>query len=62
MVLAPYVDLHVSGFDAVEILMKSGKRYRIGTDQPEELVQTILQPINEINKRPPKYGASPGVS
>jgi hypothetical protein len=53
---------NVSGFDAVEILMKSGKRYRIGTDQPEELVQTILQPINEINKRPPKYGASPGVS
>jgi len=36
---------NVSGFDAVEIIMKSGKRYRIGTDQPEELDQAILQSI-----------------
>jgi hypothetical protein len=34
---------NVSGFDAVEIVMKSGKRYRIGTDEPEELERAILQ-------------------
>ncbi|MDT8357285.1 MAG: hypothetical protein RQ758_02135, partial [Methanomicrobiaceae archaeon] len=34
----PYMWIYnVSGFDAVEIVMKNGKRYRIGTDQPQEL-------------------------
>ena len=28
---------NVSGFDAVEIRMKNGKIYRIGTDEPENL-------------------------
>jgi hypothetical protein len=32
---------NVSGLDAVEIEMSSGKRYRIGTDQPMELAQAI---------------------
>jgi hypothetical protein len=32
---------NVSGFDAVEIKMKDGKTYRIGTDEPEKLEQTI---------------------
>jgi hypothetical protein len=42
----PYMWIYnVSGFDAVEIVMKSGKRYRIGTDQPEELEHAILQSI-----------------
>jgi len=42
----PYMWIYnVSGFDAVEIIMKSGKRYRIGTDQPEELEHAILQSI-----------------
>jgi hypothetical protein len=36
---------NVSGFDAVEIKMKSGKIYRIGTDEPKKLQQTILQAI-----------------
>jgi hypothetical protein len=31
----------VSGFDAVEIKMKNGKRYRIGTDEPKNLEQAI---------------------
>ena len=38
---------NVSGFDAIEILMSSGKRYRIGTDQPNELIKAI----NQIKKQ-----------
>ena len=32
----------VSGLSAVELTMKSGKRFRIGTDVPEELEAVIL--------------------
>lgn len=32
---------NVSGFDAVEIKLKNGKIYRIGTDEPSELEQAI---------------------
>jgi len=32
---------NVSGLDAIEIMMSSGKRYRIGTDQPNELAQAV---------------------
>lgn len=32
---------NVSGFDAVEITMKNGKRYRIGTDDVDRLVEAI---------------------
>lgn len=34
---------NVSGFDAVEIRMKNGKVYRIGTDEPEKLETAIKQ-------------------
>jgi len=37
---------NVSGFDAGKITLKNGKTYRIGTDEPEKLEQTILQLIN----------------
>lgn len=37
---------NVSGFDAVEILMKNGKIYRIGTDEPKKLETAIKQIIN----------------
>jgi hypothetical protein len=37
---------NVSGFDAVEIIMKNGKVYRIGTDKPNELETAIKQSIN----------------
>jgi len=33
---------NISGFDAVEIKMKNGKIYRIGTDEPKKLEQAIL--------------------
>ncbi len=32
---------NISGLDAVEIHMKNGKVYRIGTDEPEELCKSI---------------------
>jgi hypothetical protein len=34
---------NISGFDAVEIVMKNGKVYRIGTDTPGELETAIKQ-------------------
>ena len=36
---------NVSGFNAVEIKLKNGKTYRIGTDEPRELEQAILHSI-----------------
>jgi len=32
---------NVSGFDAIEIKMKNGKIYRIGTNEPEKLIVAI---------------------
>src|SRR3989344_4352481 len=37
---------NVSGFDAVEINMKNGNVYRIGTDEPERLEVAIKRAIN----------------
>lgn len=34
---------NISGFDAVELTMKNGKIYRIGTDEPEKLERSISQ-------------------
>lgn len=36
---------NVSGFHAVEIKMKTGKKYRIGTDVPNDIEKTIKQSI-----------------
>ncbi len=45
--LWPYMWIYnVSGFDAVEIVMRNGKIYRIGTDAPGELEAAIRQAIN----------------
>jgi hypothetical protein len=38
---------NVSGFDAVEIKLKNGKIYRIGTDEPKKLQQTILYSMTQ---------------
>ena len=37
---------NVSGFDAIEIIMKNGRIYRIGTDDPSELEAAIKRNIN----------------
>ena len=43
----PYMWIYnVSGFDAVEIIMRNGKIYRVGTDTPRELEAAIKQAIN----------------
>ena len=43
----PYMRIYnVSGFDAVEIIMKNGKIYRLGTNVPKELETAIKQAIN----------------
>ena len=36
---------NVSSFDVVEIKLKNGKTYRIGTDEPKKLEQIILNSI-----------------
>jgi hypothetical protein len=36
---------NVSGFDAVEIKLKNGKTYRIGTDESKKLEQAMLHAI-----------------
>ena len=36
---------NVSGLDAVELQMKEGKKYRIGTDVPDELLGFLQQKI-----------------
>ena len=37
---------NVSGFDAVEIQLKNGRKYRIGTDKPVELLSAIKSVIS----------------
>ena len=37
---------NISGFDAVEIIMRNGKIYRVGTDTSGELEAAIKQAIN----------------
>lgn len=38
---------NVSGLEAIELQMKNGRRYRIGTDEPVELVQAIETAVAE---------------
>ncbi|MFA6428102.1 MAG: hypothetical protein WCW02_00965 [Candidatus Buchananbacteria bacterium] len=46
----PYMWIYnISGFDAVEIKLKNGQTYRIGTDEPKKLEQAILQSIRRTS-------------
>lgn len=40
----------VSGFRVVEVVMNTGKRYRIGTDEPEALERAIRRSIERVSK------------
>ncbi|MCB0173034.1 MAG: hypothetical protein KDJ97_21080 [Anaerolineae bacterium] len=40
---------NVSGLSAIELHMKSGKQYRIGTDEPAGLAQAIDEALREID-------------
>ncbi len=43
----PYMWIYnISGFDAVEIIMRNEKIYRVGTDTPNELEAAIKRAIN----------------
>lgn len=37
---------NVSGFDAVQIQLKNGRTFRLGTDEPERLRDAIVQATN----------------
>jgi len=39
----------VSGLNAVELVLKSGKRFRIGTDEPRQLAEFIQTKLNQAN-------------
>lgn len=41
---------NVSGFDAVEISMKSGRKFRIGTDEPAYLEQAINEALKKSGR------------
>jgi hypothetical protein len=43
---------NVSGTDAVEIELRSGQRFRIGTDEPEALVQAIRAGMSAPHRTP----------
>lgn len=47
--LWPYMWIYnVSGFDAVELTMKNGKIFRIGTDESDVLEKTLLKSLRQI--------------
>ena len=41
---------NVSGLDAVEITMKNNKVHRIGTDEPDKLIETLRQVLGAANE------------
>lgn len=41
---------NVSGFSAIELQMKNGKRYRIGTDDPNNLANAVDEALNQGSK------------
>jgi hypothetical protein len=44
----PYGWLYnISGLKAVEIVLKSGKKFRLGTDEPKELCEAITKCLNK---------------
>ncbi len=38
---------NVSGFSAIELRMKNGKQYRIGTDDPDNLARALDEAVNK---------------
>ena len=42
---------NVSGFSAIELQMKSGKRYRIGTDDPDNLAKALDEALKIVPKQ-----------
>ena len=42
---------NVSGFSAIELQMNNGKRYRIGTDEPDNLAIALSDALNDAPNR-----------
>ena len=42
---------NVSGFSAIELQMQNGKRYRIGTDEPDNLAIALSDALNDAPTR-----------
>ena len=40
---------NVSGFDAIELVLKNGRRYQLGTDEPEELLAAVQSALKKSN-------------
>ena len=40
---------NVSGYSAIELQMNNGKRYRIGTDEPDRLAGAISEALNYVS-------------
>jgi hypothetical protein len=51
-----YVLWNVSGFDAVELALASGRRFRVGTDEPAALVSAIERVKGETTPAPSALG------
>jgi hypothetical protein len=43
---------NVSGLDAVEVALASGSRFRIGTDQPDDVIHALAR-VTTLAARPP---------
>ena len=43
---------NVSGFDAVQIELKNGRKYRIGSDQPKDLFEAIQTVTEQPSQSP----------
>jgi len=55
--LTPYGWMfNVSGLDAVQLHLRSGRRFRVGTDRPGELARALREAIGMAD-RPPGEGA-----
>tara|TARA_B100001146_G_scaffold20425_1_gene15707 strand:- start:1356 stop:1880 length:525 start_codon:yes stop_codon:yes gene_type:complete len=52
---------NIQGLDAVEIVMRSSEKYRIGTPEPEELARALQNAATAIREAAPPVVQSPGV-
>ena len=52
---------NIQGLDAVEIVMRSSEKYRIGTPEPEELTRALQNALTAIREAAPPAAQSSGV-
>ena len=47
---------NVSGLQAVELELRGGRRFRIGTDQPQLLTRALREPLSAADPRRARFG------